>query len=370
MTDRKKALSINIFLLLITPCVTLLAIEITLRTFPKILGQDFANGVLNRYHLGVGGIYYSVKTCEGIEIRFMKPNFKAEMYYNGYEWQHETDYLGFRNPPRRNQADLLLLGDSYIYGHGANYDQTVAYFLEKLSKKTVYNLARQGDSAYQQYFLLSQYITKFKPQYVFYFFFQNDIQDFYLFNDASITYDRIEAYIQSPIELVESCDTGLTHPPVFDDYEKTFSQKLLQRPYILRIFDFLSDQRAIENRVQEVKDEINDESSLSWRFTKYLILKMNYLAKKNGAEFVIVPITPRLKKHHEILKNFANANNIAFIDTAKVIDFENNPSFFLPVDTHFSPEGAQRMAIIVSGFHKEKIVSCSLGFFLNSLAIS
>jgi len=44
------------------------------------------------------------------------------MYYNRYVWTHEADALGFRNRGPIVPADVLLLGDSFIYGHGVEYE--------------------------------------------------------------------------------------------------------------------------------------------------------------------------------------------------------------------------------------------------------
>src|SRR5436309_711612 len=83
-------------------------------------------------------------------------------------WTHETDAFGFRNRKVTVPADIVLLGDSMIYGHGLEYESTVGYLLERLTGLSVANLARQGDCAFQEAYLLTEYVSLFRPRYVLY----------------------------------------------------------------------------------------------------------------------------------------------------------------------------------------------------------
>ena len=112
----------NIILLFGTIIFFLLIFEIVLRLHPLLLGQDFANMVLTKYHRGDDGIY---DYYPALNMKFMKPNFSTINYFNGYEWEHKTDSLGFRNPSDRDKAEIVLIGDSLIYGHGVNQNQTI-----------------------------------------------------------------------------------------------------------------------------------------------------------------------------------------------------------------------------------------------------
>lgn len=178
ITHQGKRLIINVTLSLISTGLVLLALEFTLRVHPALLGTGFANGVLSKYSTREGGIYYKDPNTG---IYFMIPNFTTEMYANGYVWRHRTDALGFRNETLHIPADIVLLGDSLIYGHGVNVEHTAGYYLERLTNMPVANLARQGDCAYQEAYILTEYISLFKPRYVFYFFSPNDITDLYVY---------------------------------------------------------------------------------------------------------------------------------------------------------------------------------------------
>ena len=87
----------------------------------------------------------------------MKPNFTRKMHFNGYRWLHKTDWNGFRNPIDRHRADIVLLGDSMIYGHGVDEPHTVRHELESIVGLPVYNMGMQGASAHQEYQIMNKY---------------------------------------------------------------------------------------------------------------------------------------------------------------------------------------------------------------------
>src|SRR6266540_1566211 len=111
----------RIALVLGSVLIVLLALELTLRAWPTLLGHAFANGALSRYTSRAGGIYYADR---GLRMSFMIPNHSATMLANGYVWRHRTDALGFRNDTLHVPADIMLLGDSIVYGHGVDFEHT------------------------------------------------------------------------------------------------------------------------------------------------------------------------------------------------------------------------------------------------------
>src|SRR3989442_14972553 len=116
----------RIALVLGSVLIVLLALELTLRAWPALLGHAFANGALSRYTSRAGGIYY---TDRGLRMSFMIPNHSATMIANGHVWRHRTDALGFRNDTLHVPADVMLLGDSVVYGHGVDFEHTIGHAL-------------------------------------------------------------------------------------------------------------------------------------------------------------------------------------------------------------------------------------------------
>jgi len=348
----KKLLTPLLLIFLGTFCAVLI-IEVTLRLRPQIIGQEFANGLLTRYRHGDEGIYYHGETCEGLYFNLMKPNFTATAYYNGYSWQHQTDQYGFRNPPEHFPADMLLLGDSFIYGHGVDYEETVGYFLGIDGENKAYNLARQGDTIFQQHFLLNQYIDVVKPQYVFYFFYNNDITDLYdlLMAANLMTRSEMEAYFQQavdrPDDFIGECEweNKFTFPEFPTDDNRSLVKRLTTKPYILRLPDFISFRSAqAAAPQQDPSAKPTGELPLAWEYLEQLVLEMNAVAAQNSAQLMMVPISQWNFEHHEKLREIAQVNGIPFIATYEMFNLESDPILYLENDGHFSAHGAEQMA--------------------------
>jgi lysophospholipase L1-like esterase len=110
-------------------------------------------------------------------INLHKPNFEARCYWNGHAWKHDTDAWGGRNPQTWPRVDVALLGDSIIYGHGVEEEQTVAHFLRARLGKRVTNLAMMGDSFPQYLARLRNFALPLWPKLIIVIVFSNDIDD-------------------------------------------------------------------------------------------------------------------------------------------------------------------------------------------------
>lgn len=110
-------------------------------------------------------------------VSFLKPNFTASCGFNGHHWTHKTDAYGFRNPQTWDQADVVLLGDSMIYGHGVEENQTAGHFLRGELGTRVANLAFMGDSPTDYMVVARNFAVHLHPKLVFVFLFANDLDD-------------------------------------------------------------------------------------------------------------------------------------------------------------------------------------------------
>jgi hypothetical protein len=335
------------------------ALELTLRRWPTLLGQEFANGALTRYSTKADGIYYFDRR---LRIYFMIPKYRTTMYYNGYVWQHQTDALGFRNDPLHVPADVVLLGDSVVYGHGVNFEHTLGHLLERRSGLRVANLGRQGDCAFQEAYLLTEYLPVFRPRVVVHVFTPNDIEDLYVHLDTAAMRD----FIAQPIERI-------TYPPRVDPAQALAERdralrkrgvwrRLEDRMYVAKLFRWLGyrvrEWRAGASRAEaaptdprrrhDVADVNADPSSLGWRYTEHALAYMKYLADGAGARLVMAPFTQG--RQLEILRDIAARHAIELVDTAPLFV---GPSR-LPNDGHFSPYGAQLMADLIAA-HLERL---------------
>jgi hypothetical protein len=324
-------------------------LEVVLRLWPTLLGQAFANGALSRYTVRAGGIYYRDRN---LRMNFMIPNHETTMYGNGYVWRHRTDRLGFRNATLHIPADVVILGDSLVYGQGVDFEDTLGWRLEERTGLRVANLGRQGDCAFQEAYLLGAYIGVFTPRVVVYVFTPNDIDDLYVYlSDAAM-----EAFIAQPVGAIRYPERV---PPEVALRER--EEAIRRRPiwklveaesYVLKMARFVgylwrgarlpvgvavAAAPQAGGRVDIGRARV-DPTSLGWRYTAHAIAYMRDLSRRHDARFVMVPIARG--KQFEILREIAGRHGAIFVDTT---EFQRGP-VFLPDDGHFSPEGARRLA--------------------------
>jgi hypothetical protein len=91
------------------------------------------------------------------------------------------DENGYRNVKHVAQADIVLIGDSYIEGVYVSDDQTISSFLQDRVGRAVANLGVAGYGTAQELIVLEQDGMRLKPKIVIWFFFEgND-----LYNDEA-----------------------------------------------------------------------------------------------------------------------------------------------------------------------------------------
>lgn len=168
MSGKRRAF--QIVTVLVSLGIVVAIIGLVLRARPTLFGQQLGNYVFSRYGYSPGDLYFREPE---LGMNFMWPNHRTRAYYNGTFWDHRTDRRGFRNPPDR-ECDVLLLGDSLIYGHGAELEVGVSEVLHDRYGWSTYNLAQQGDSLYEAYVKTRLYVDELAPHTVIHFAFEND----------------------------------------------------------------------------------------------------------------------------------------------------------------------------------------------------
>src|SRR5256886_1844638 len=334
--------------------VVLGVLEVVLRLRPTLLGDAYANGALSRYTVRAGGIYYRDRN---LRMNFMIPNFQTTMYANGYVWRHQTDALGFRNAPLHIPADVVLLGDSLVYGQGVDFDDTLGNRLEQRSGLRVVNLGLQGDCAFQEAYRLTAYIEVFKPRLVVYVSTPNDIEDLYVYlSDAAM-----EAFIAQPVERIRYPERVPPDVALREREEmirrRPFWKRVEEQSYVFkmgRFIQYLWRQAGLGAGVEVAtaapsagrrvdRSQVRvDPTSLGWRYTDHAVAYMAYLSRRHNARLFVVPSTGG--RQFEILREIAQRHGASFVDTT---EFLSGPAF-LPNDGHFSPEGARRLAATIA----------------------
>ncbi|MGH7898814.1 MAG: hypothetical protein ACREQQ_12740 [Candidatus Binatia bacterium] len=368
----------------VTLAACLVLIELGLRTFTPALPLALANYVASGYHAEPSGIY---RFRPDMKMLMMRPNYRRSMYFNGYQWIHDTDSMGFRNPVDRYEADVLLLGDSMIYGHGVEERSTVRHHLEKLLRKPVANLGVQGAGIHQEYQILNRFGMRLKPRYVFVFFLVNDINDI-LF---SLTDQEIQRFLDLPIEDHETPYFDIVAPHNGGGFALGAYRREL---YVVKALEFFRHYVRSAEHVREPRPRPAGELAArprrldgqaedgarreargvtSWeelppfardpakiaamRFHLRALLKIQDLAKRGGANFVHAFIPTRGFRDQEpyyesILRNFCAENGIEYYNLEEGFNRAgvSRGSIMLPGDGHLSNLGAHVVAKLLFSY--------------------
>jgi hypothetical protein len=171
----------------------LIVAEVALRLALAYLPIAMADALGTGY-VGYGnGIY---RFDPALNMERMRPHYRRQMFFNGYFWRHQTDWMGFRNPSDLSHYDIVLIGDSIVYGHGVEEESTISSHLERLLGRSVANLGVQGGAMDTEYEVLRHDAVRLSPQWVFIFFLNNDIEDV----EQRLTDSEMLRFLELPVE--------------------------------------------------------------------------------------------------------------------------------------------------------------------------
>ena len=346
---------INIACSLLTLLGGLACLEGYLRYFPHTLPYALGNHIASGYHTGTSGIY---RDNAAMKMPLMRPNYTRLMYFQGYYWHHQTDAMGFRNPVTRSSADVVLLGDSMIYGHGVEETSTVRHYLEDILKKPVVNLGIQGASIHQEYQVLKNFGLKLRPRFVFVFFLANDIRDLVV----QLSGEDMQKFLNLAVD-----DHTSPYFEIPQIRHKGFSlSTYLRELYMVKAFDFLikdiriyllSNAYALEYSGESLPlFQKNPRLLLAMRFHLYALRKIQHLAERHRFHFMNMfiytgqfdPDEEGLYEH--TLAAYCQTMGIPFYSLKDDIQraITSGEEVFLKGDGHFAPQGARLVARILA----------------------
>lgn len=177
MVSKAKKLLINITLLIISTSLCLVIIDFAL---PKLGYKRRDYGwIFSNEEFVVNGEFRTFFTLDKDEIFIPRKNSILVKDY----W--ETDENGFRfNPNHTNHREefekIIIIGDSYAYGHGVSHEGAWSSLVEKNISKNkeeviIYNAACPASSTDQQYVRLQKLVSKFDPKIVIWMISFNDM---------------------------------------------------------------------------------------------------------------------------------------------------------------------------------------------------
>jgi len=190
--------------------VSLALLNTLLETKAAFIPLGIQNYAFSRYDFLPGGLYFLEPVSR---VNFMWPLLDIEAFWNGYTWRHRGDRRGFRNPPGTQRGDNLLLGDSIIYGHGVDFEESIAGVLRNRYGYSVYNLSRQGACLYDNYIFLRLYLKELAPERVILFVFGNDVADLKFYRSPSEIEHRPEINTYDYQLIRKNVENLGSHPP-------------------------------------------------------------------------------------------------------------------------------------------------------------
>ncbi len=360
MMGKRRPLLRRLGLFLLSSLLGLGVLEIALRTLPLKRASTLSNEVYTAYGSFPGGIYF---TEPETRMSFMVPGFETENFWNGYSWRHRTDGLGFRNPPGLKDRSLLLLGDSLIYGHGVEEEQTVAHLLRTREGRPAYNMARQGDCLYQQYVLLrlycgdcGEYRDELAPRTVVLFVFFNDFADLFFYRTREEIERMPELRLDARALRQRVADLGKDprYPPQRQLYR--FRSLRLLRGAARSLFS--GDWMARAEAAPAGKDDLAaavlqpERFALASRYYRRILGECQRLATEKGIDLRVVLLDVGAgagsdgQRAYERLRLFLGktSGEVGFSFTTTAGVFAGCGDCFLPHDGHLSPQGHDRLA--------------------------
>ncbi len=351
---RGKRLIFQLITALVTVSLLLVIIGLVLRVRPALFGHQLGNYVFSRYGHSPGDLYFY---DQKVGMNLMWPDFETRAYYNGWFWNHRTDERGFRNPPDR-EAEVLLLGDSMIYGHGVELEEGVSEVLHDRYGWSTYNLSQQGDSSYQAYAKTRLYIDELMPHTVVHFAFYND--------GWGLEVDRSSEQIEAMPELTRD-DWKSLRARIREQGSQRREPRWLDSEPAFRFFKGLMVE--VEERIRRRSEAdldseryaaLQDPERLA-RIRRYYDRLLPDLAEQvaaRGARLVVVHLDPVAGvseddrvAFREVVARASELADVPFFDTGE--GFAECTDCLLADDGHLNARGHAVLAELVDGWLRE-----------------
>jgi hypothetical protein len=289
-----------------------------------------------------------------------RPDFSTVCSWNGLTWRHDGDHRGFRNPETHDFADVALLGDSIVYGHGVEERDTIAAQLRSRLDLAVANFGLTGASPVHYVAFGQNYALRVRPRALVVVVFANDLMEIPLQRSAEeirrFSNDGVgrETQILPPNSLAR-----LSPRP-------GFAPRILQSSFVLR--SLLYGVHELSNRSQTAGAETPPERPQTSEFERRFGASAAYLRKALGVlaedsrrrqSRLVVAYVPSGEQGHaledeevpQLLCDSAQEVGYLFIDTTPVLmdgPLREKPGTRLPNDGHLSARGAALVADLLA----------------------
>jgi hypothetical protein len=358
---KKKIINylINILILAVSLCLAVVIVEITLPLF-KIRNIEEAvyqvrrptiQGTYGAYH---PKLYYTLQK----NLRNVRQFYPGQLDY-----VVDTNGQGFRGPDwdmSSRRKNVVILGDSFAFGWGVQWEQTLGKILEKELQKTdpsyqVVNLAMPGWDLDKIISAFELYKDVLKPVAVVYIFCPNDT--LCGIHKISATEYDLEYHPGPDDEKNYRAMLARQQPGYWSwdkffrsTYAKAYHARVLRRVFDKRIRASLSEDKAPAGFDFFPPIAVPAQSTLDDEHKEFLLYCLKRLrADAGGSNLYILDTSDKSILYKKdaadnrrwVIRQFGEANTgVTFIDFESYV--RNTPDgrkFFLDYDDHWSAAG-------------------------------
>ena len=328
-----------------------------------------------------------------------KPNSRFRLVAsknNEYNVAVEINNYAFRGKDIRLNKDpgvtrILVMGDSFTFGVGAEENETIPFLIEKYLKEKgkkveIVNAGFGSDSPILHYLKVKEKYLKFKPDLALFLFDFSDLSDDWRY-ERSLVYDESGNIIRCDPAFIDGkrdwWKTARMHSKLCV-YIHNKIVRLIEKIRILGFRNYIKakmegkrakalivEKQAEDKRINPIKydgylmirggDRLDEIKKHLKRTEKYLTLLRDAL-KEDGIPLVLIvyPYGIHVGPDQwgegrvywgfekdkiyddyyafDLMGDYAKENNIPFINTLPVFLENNDKKLFFDIDGHFTPE--------------------------------
>ncbi|MBR9677242.1 hypothetical protein GOV04_03805 [Candidatus Woesearchaeota archaeon] len=358
---RTKELLINFSLLFIVLIFCFLVLEAFFRiTYP--LSQTKTENLLS-------DPYLCVKKAPNTKIFSQTPEYSYTVNINSYGLRGEE--------VKENKRNIVLIGDSFAVGAGANDSQTISYLLNDLIRDQRYqvlNLGGMGGFPAHYLRVFNWSIKTFNPQIAIvtiYTWNDFDNQNKLLYEDnicpliikdgrllkntgqPKYLFQKLESFLSTKSRLFFVFKTKAARSNTLRSIaKKTGFTSQEPIPYYMRIFQEESDQQVQEN-FEIIYDILEDFKTLSEQNnikllivlipTKFQVYPTSWQEFKEGYK---LPDDYSPFKPNTLLGEHFENNNFSYVDVLDDI-YNTSQEYYYVIDEHTNPQGYNKIAQLI-----------------------
>lgn len=306
--------------------------------------------------------------------RHRGPEFDTHIAINAQGMRMDRD-VSYETPPGKQR--ILLIGDSFTFGHGVNVQDRFGERLEKiLTSVEVLNMGVWGTGTDQQYLLYREEGVKFNADLVILLYLVENITR----NGNDGTVQHGDRMLPKPRFRLQEGKLVLTNVPVpkhsvpINDEQRQWQENQgigIPIPFKGFLREHSALYRLLHSRGsntlhQLFKTEVipfpqYQEDREAWQITKLLFKQFANEASQNGSEFllVILPTQEFVNRTHidpfpqKMIIKACKASRIGVLDmlpALKRMSSESEHGLYYAMDGHWNVDGHKAAARIIADY--------------------